>query len=191
MAICSLCTAHGGQASHPRMKSEYYGEYYEHENSHWWFRWRFDMITQIVDALPKSDHFRLLDAGCGTGQMTKLLERYGEAVGLEIAPEAIASARRRKYRPGIDRGPALRGWVIRSRAIAGCDRARRQRCPHPVEPLRHSQAGRSPDRDGSGIREPLVGARRDQPAQAPLSRAAVAADDDRRRVRSQPDHVLQ
>ena len=46
------------------MKSEYYGEYYEHENSHWWFRWRFDMITQIVDALPKSGNFRLLDAGC-------------------------------------------------------------------------------------------------------------------------------
>jgi len=77
------------------MKSEYYGEYYEHENSHWWFRWRFDMITQIVDSLPKSGNFRLLDAGCGTGQMTKLLERYGEAVGLEIAPEAIAFARRR------------------------------------------------------------------------------------------------
>ena len=77
------------------MKSEYYGEYYEHENSHWWFRWRFDMITQIVDALPKSGTFRLLDAGCGTGQMTKLLEGYGDAVGLEIAPEAIAYARRR------------------------------------------------------------------------------------------------
>jgi SAM-dependent methyltransferase len=77
------------------MKSEYYGEYYEHENSHWWFRWRFDMITQIVETLPKSEHFRLLDAGCGTGQMTKLLEGYGDAVGLEIAPEAIAFARRR------------------------------------------------------------------------------------------------
>ncbi len=77
------------------MKSEYSGEYYEHENSHWWFRWRFDMITQIVETLPKSEHFRLLDAGCGTGQMTKLLEGYGDAVGLEIAPEAIAFARRR------------------------------------------------------------------------------------------------
>lgn len=77
------------------MKSEYYGEYYEHENNHWWFRWRFDMITRIVDELPKSEHFRLLDAGCGTGQMTKLLERYGEAIGLEIAPEAIAFAKKR------------------------------------------------------------------------------------------------
>jgi SAM-dependent methyltransferase len=77
------------------MKTEYYGEYYEHENYHWWFRWRFDMITRIVDALPKSENFRLLDAGCGTGQMTKLLEGYGEAVGLEIAPEAIAFARKR------------------------------------------------------------------------------------------------
>jgi 2-polyprenyl-3-methyl-5-hydroxy-6-metoxy-1,4-benzoquinol methylase len=77
------------------MKSEYYGEYYEHENNHWWFRWRFDMITEIVESLPRSENFRLLDAGCGTGQMTKLLERYGEAVGLEIAPEAIEFARKR------------------------------------------------------------------------------------------------
>lgn len=77
------------------MKSEYYGEYYEHENNHWWFRWRFDMITEIVETLPRTETFRLLDAGCGTGQMTKLLERYGEAVGLEIAPEALEFARRR------------------------------------------------------------------------------------------------
>ena len=77
------------------MKSEYYGEYYQHENNHWWFRWRFDMITRIVESLPRAEDFRLLDAGCGTGQMTKLLERYGEAIGLEIAPEAIEFARKR------------------------------------------------------------------------------------------------
>jgi SAM-dependent methyltransferase len=77
------------------MKSEYYGEYYEHENNHWWFKWRFDMITRIVESLPRSEGFRMLDAGCGTGQMTKLLEQYGEAVGLEIAPEALAFARKR------------------------------------------------------------------------------------------------
>ena len=77
------------------MKSEYYGEYYEHENNHWWFKWRFDMITRIVESLPRPDGFRMLDAGCGTGQMTKLLERYGEAIGLEIAPEALAFARKR------------------------------------------------------------------------------------------------
>src|SRR4029078_12444700 len=46
--------------------------------------------------------FRLLDAGCGTGQMTKLLESYGDAVGLEIAPEAISFARRRGVQKMID-----------------------------------------------------------------------------------------
>jgi 2-polyprenyl-3-methyl-5-hydroxy-6-metoxy-1,4-benzoquinol methylase len=77
------------------MKSEYYSEYYEHENNHWWFKWRFDMITDIVESLPRDKNFRMLDAGCGTGQMTKLLEGYGEAIGLEIAPEAIEFARKR------------------------------------------------------------------------------------------------
>jgi 2-polyprenyl-3-methyl-5-hydroxy-6-metoxy-1,4-benzoquinol methylase len=83
------------QESFASMKSEYYGEYYEHENNHWWFKWRFDMITEIVESLPRPEGFKMLDAGCGTGQMTKLLERYGEAVGLEIAPEAINFARKR------------------------------------------------------------------------------------------------
>src|SRR5687768_10315985 len=61
---------YGAEESRGRMKSEYYGEYYEHENNHWWFKWRFDMITRIVDSLPRPEGFRMLDAGCGTGQMT-------------------------------------------------------------------------------------------------------------------------
>lgn len=76
------------------MKSDFYEEYFHHENTHWWFRWRFDLIGDVVASLTngKSD-VKILDAGCGTGQMTKLLEGYGDAVGLDLAPEAINYAR--------------------------------------------------------------------------------------------------
>ena len=76
------------------MKSDFYEEYFHHENTHWWFRWRFDLIGDVVASLTngKSD-VKILDAGCGTGQMTKLLEGYGDAVGLDLAPEAINYAK--------------------------------------------------------------------------------------------------
>jgi len=76
------------------MKSDFYEEYFHHENTHWWFRWRFDLIGDVVGSLTKGkSDVKILDAGCGTGQMTKLLEGYGEAVGLDLAPEAINYAK--------------------------------------------------------------------------------------------------
>lgn len=77
------------------MESSFYEDYYRHENSHWWFRWRYDLITKLVSSLKSDSSFRILDAGCGTGQMTKQLEAIGEAIGLDSAKEAIGYARSR------------------------------------------------------------------------------------------------
>jgi len=81
------------------MEPSFYEDYYRHENNHWWFRWRFDLITRLVGSLGSGDSFRILDAGCGTGQMTKRLGAIGLAFGLDSAPEAIAFARSR----GVER----------------------------------------------------------------------------------------
>jgi SAM-dependent methyltransferase len=81
------------------MEPSFYEDYYHHENNHWWFRWRFDLITRLVRSLGSGDDFRILDAGCGTGQMTKRLGAIGTAYGLDSAPEAIAFARSR----GVER----------------------------------------------------------------------------------------
>ena len=81
------------------MEPSFYEDYYRHENNHWWFRWRFDLITRLVGSLGSGDAFRILDAGCGTGQMTKRLGAIGLAFGLDSAPEAIAFARSR----GVER----------------------------------------------------------------------------------------
>jgi len=81
------------------MEPTFYEDYYRHENNHWWFRWRFDLITRLVSSLGSGDNFRILDAGCGTGQMTKRLGAIGLAFGLDSAPEAIAFARSR----GVER----------------------------------------------------------------------------------------
>ncbi len=71
------------------MEPSFYETYYRHENSHWWFRWRYELITGLVGALDPGPDFRILDAGCGTGQMLEHLTKHGQAVGVDSSPEAI------------------------------------------------------------------------------------------------------
>ncbi|HEY8447329.1 MAG TPA: class I SAM-dependent methyltransferase [Thermomicrobiales bacterium] len=77
------------------MDPSFYQEYFRHETEHWWFRWRFDLITDVVASLRPGPSFRMLDAGCGTGQMLKCLERLGDAVGIDSSPLAIRYAKAR------------------------------------------------------------------------------------------------
>jgi SAM-dependent methyltransferase len=81
------------------MEERYYETYYQHETEHWWFRWRFALIREVIgriEGIPKRP--RMLDAGCGTGQMLKLLQRQGQAVGLDLSREAIMFAASRDAR---------------------------------------------------------------------------------------------
>jgi SAM-dependent methyltransferase len=81
------------------MEERYYETYYQHETEHWWFRWRFALIHEVIgriEGIPKRP--RMLDAGCGTGQMLKMLQRQGSAVGLDLSHEAIIFAASRDAR---------------------------------------------------------------------------------------------
>ena len=64
------------------MEPTFYATYFRHEDTHWWFRWRYHLISRIVEELNGGDpaQFRILDAGCGTGQMLQHLGRFGRAV---------------------------------------------------------------------------------------------------------------
>jgi SAM-dependent methyltransferase len=75
------------------MEVRYYETYYQHETRHWWFRWRFKLIEDVIDRLSgMPDRPTMLDAGCGTGQMLKVLQQRGNAVGLDLSEEAIMFA---------------------------------------------------------------------------------------------------
>ncbi len=41
---------------------------------------------------------KILDAGCGTGGLTKKLEKFGEVVGVDISPIALKPAKKRKLK---------------------------------------------------------------------------------------------
>lgn len=79
------------------MKEEFYAEYYEIENVHWWFvgRWRIFMDLIATEFKHRSEEIRALDVGCGTGTMLSHLESLGTAFGVDCSTEALRFCRNR------------------------------------------------------------------------------------------------
>jgi len=77
------------------MESIAYKIHEELDASHWWFRGRQDILLAEIGRLPLPKDCRILDLGCGTGQMLAPLSRFGDVVGADSSPEAIAVARKR------------------------------------------------------------------------------------------------
>ncbi len=81
------------------VERDFYAEYYEIEDRHWWFLGRRAIFTRILDRrLGPSDDRRILDVGCGTGTMVRELARYGRVEGVDADPEAVAFCRERGLR---------------------------------------------------------------------------------------------
>lgn len=75
------------------MDPAYVATHMEEDRLHWWFRGRLAVITAALErALPRRPA-RLLELGCGTGNVLGALGRFGEAVGMEPHPELAAAAR--------------------------------------------------------------------------------------------------
>jgi len=68
------------------------------EDHHWWFASRTRALKVLLDQyLPQTPDFRLLDVGCGAGNMIHHLSHYGQVKGIEIDPRPVKMARQRGY----------------------------------------------------------------------------------------------
>jgi SAM-dependent methyltransferase len=85
----------------------------DHEATHWWFLSRRELVLLQVRAAAAELGFpgrrlRLLDYGCGTGFNLPFLSEFGEVVGAEHAPEALAEFRKASRFPILDLSADLR-----------------------------------------------------------------------------------
>jgi SAM-dependent methyltransferase len=78
------------------MEKEQYEILYRLEERHWWYLGMQRIVGSLLERyLDPATRPRVLDAGCGTGGMLKYLRRFGPAVGIDVAEEAVGLARRR------------------------------------------------------------------------------------------------
>jgi methionine biosynthesis protein MetW len=77
------------------------------EDNHWWFASRTRALLNMMDRVLPGRDLRLLDIGCGAGNMIHHLSRYGAVKGVEMDPRPVAIAHQRGY--DVDRGDATQG----------------------------------------------------------------------------------
>ena len=81
------------------MDEQFYREYAEIEDTHWWFRGRRAIFEHILRPFEPRAGMRILDIGFGTGAMLGFLARYGDVIGMDMSADAIRFARTRCDRP--------------------------------------------------------------------------------------------
>ena len=77
------------------------------EDHHWWFASRTRALLKMINALSLPQEARILDIGCGAGNMIHHLSRYGHVKGVEIDPRPVEVARQRGY--DVEQGDATSG----------------------------------------------------------------------------------
>lgn len=66
------------------------------EDRHWWFASRTRAIRAYLDRyVGMGKPLRVLDVGCGAGNMAHHLARYGQVVGVDLHPKPLEVARQR------------------------------------------------------------------------------------------------
>ncbi len=83
---------------------------YQVEESHWWHVGRRRILESFVEEIVagmdlRGRRPRILDVGCGTGANLEMLQKFGEAEGVDISEDALAFCRERGL-PRVRQGAA-------------------------------------------------------------------------------------
>ena len=75
------------------MDAAYVAVHIEEDRSHWWFRGRLAVILAALRRALPPRRVRLLELGCGSGNVLASLSEFGEAVGMDGHGDLVAAAR--------------------------------------------------------------------------------------------------
>jgi len=73
--------------------SDYLAVHLAEDRRHWWFRGRRAVLRAVIGRVLPARSARLLELGCGSGNMLEMLSEFGEAIGMEADPVMVAAAR--------------------------------------------------------------------------------------------------
>jgi SAM-dependent methyltransferase len=77
-------------------KNEYLN-IYQNETTFWWYKVLHNLVDSIVKRKANGKKIQMLDAGCGTGRMMEILQKYGNIDGLDFSEEAIHFTKERGF----------------------------------------------------------------------------------------------
>jgi SAM-dependent methyltransferase len=88
------------EGAHKPYDPDFFAKLADVESRHFWFRTRNQVITALTQQFVKdcSDGYRVLEVGCGTGNVLQALEKAcsrGVVVGMDLFAEGLAFARKR------------------------------------------------------------------------------------------------
>jgi len=78
------------------MEISEYKNIYQNETKHFFYVSTHSLIIDLLKRFrPSLSSLKILDAGCGTGLLTKKLMKFGEVIGVDISSEAVKYAKKR------------------------------------------------------------------------------------------------
>jgi SAM-dependent methyltransferase len=78
------------------MELKEYQQLYELGNNHFWFVGRKMIVNRLMKQINGLGSPLILDVGCGTGDMTELLNNYGRTIGMDSSSIALGFCKMRQ-----------------------------------------------------------------------------------------------
>ena len=75
-------------------KSEYLRMYHL-ESNFWWYRVLHELVDFTIQKNKPQGEISILDAGCGTGRMMEICQKYGTVSGIDYSEDAVYYAKKR------------------------------------------------------------------------------------------------
>ena len=90
-----------------------YEQMAEHDQRHWWYRARREVLAALIRRASLPAHAHILEIGCGTGHNLAMLSEFGEVDALELYNEARKIAANRLGKPVMKAPlPELKGVPV-------------------------------------------------------------------------------
>ena len=77
------------------MNKKEYKKIFALEKDYWWYKGLHELVLKTIKNYSSNNNISILDAGCGTGRMMELLNKFGEVSGIDYSEDAVRFSKKR------------------------------------------------------------------------------------------------